>query len=115
MDTKSNINNGIQYINDSSLRSIFTNPLYLSLVTSFIIIIIVIMIYAPNRIIKTTFYITLINIAFIFIHNKLLLMDCRKEQISNDMSNITNIIDAGPTHTVKSSFGGSDILKHISL
>ena len=115
MDTKSSINNTIQYINESSIRNLFTNPLYVSLIITFTIILIVITIYTPNRIIKTSFYIAITTIAFIFIHNKLILIDNRKEQIGTEVSNLTNIIGNGPNYQLKSSIGGADVLKHISL
>ena len=115
MDSKSSINNSIQYVNESSFRNLFANPLYVSLTIAFSIMLIIISIYEKNRTVKTLFYITLVTVALVFIHNKLILIDCRKEQLGTEVSNLTNIIDSGPKYQVKSSFGGSDVLKHISI
>ena len=50
MDSKSSINNSIQYLNESSFRNLFTNPLYVSLTIAFSIMLIIISIYEKNRI-----------------------------------------------------------------
>ena len=57
-----------------------------------------------GKVIKTSFYILCTCLFVIFIHNKLLLIEHRKQLCSKDEENICNVIGAGPNIT-----GGGDL------
>jgi hypothetical protein len=97
MDIESFTKSITQYISDGPLNDLFTNPIYISLLITTIVILIVVCMFNESRLIKTSFYILFANMFIIFVHNKLLLMEHRRQLCNSDTENICNTIGAGPT------------------
>jgi hypothetical protein len=86
-----------QGLSEGMFNNLFTNPIYVALLITVIIVLIVVCMFNENKLIKTSFYIMCTTVFIIFIHNKLLLIEHRKQLCAADAVNICNAIDDGPS------------------
>ena len=89
-------------INESIFSNLFINPIYVACIITLTVMIIVISMYDEEHYVKTGFYILCSTIGIIFIHNKLLIMENKKDRIGGDSSLIVNTM-GGADYTVPSS------------
>jgi hypothetical protein len=104
MDIESFTKNFTRSLSEGPFNDLFTNPIYVALMITIIVVLIVICMFNESRLIKTSFYILCSSMFIIFIHNKLLLITHRKQLCNRDTENICNTIGAGPTVS-----GGSNL------
>ena len=99
MDIEKSLKDATDMLGNSSFNTLFVNPMYAALLTTAAIVLIIILIYDECRLPKTTFYIFCTTLAVLFMHNKLLLMEHRKQLCSKDELSICSGIGNGPTAT----------------
>lgn len=105
MDLESATKSFTDSLSNGPFSNLFTNPIYVALLITTIVILIVVCMYDEGKLIKTSFYILCSCMFIIFIHNQLLLIEHRKQLCSKDEENICNAIGVGPSIT-----GGRDNL-----
>ena len=111
MDVENITKNFTQSLSSGPFNDLFTNPVYVSILITASVMLITICIFNESKLVKTSFYIMCINLFIIFIHNKLLLIEHRKQLCNKDTENICNTIGAGPIHTQSAnSASGLDYL-----
>lgn len=117
MDIQKGVYNVKNSIKDSPFRSLFVNPLYISLLMTTLVLITVFYLLKDDRIVKTGFYILCINFALIFLHNKILLEEFDKRVCSNLEEKIcSNLgesgnVTGGVISNINKDGGGLDYLK----
>ena len=84
-------------LSEGGFNNLFTNPIYVSVLITTTILLIMLTMYDEKHVIKTGVYMFLMSLFIVFIHNKLLLIEHRKELCDKDADNICNAIGAGPT------------------
>lgn len=104
MDINNIIKDTTHYVNDSIFANTFTNPIYVSFLMTFCIMLIIINIYSPTAKIKTGIYILFMTLICVFLHNKILLIKHKHDICNRESENIINSIE--PT------LGGLD---HLSI
>lgn len=104
MDLESVAKSFTDSLSNGPFSNLFTNPIYVALLITSIIVLIILCMYENGKIIKTSFYILCTCLFVIFIHNKLLLIEHRKQLCSKDEENICNVIGSGPN-----IIGGNDL------
>jgi hypothetical protein len=97
MDIQSIARDFTYSLSEGAFSPLFTNPIYVSLLITLIIIIIVVCMFNKSRLLKTGLYIFFTCTVFIFIHNKLMLIEFKKRLTNNDAENIVNSINIKPT------------------
>ena len=98
----------VGYISDGPFGNLFVNPIYVSLLITMVILLIIVSIYSESRLVKTGFYILCSSLFIVFLHNKLLLIEHRKQLCSKDEQNICSIIDNGTI------IGGNNLTSDLS-
>ena len=93
MDINNVIKTSTHYVNDSVFSNLFTNPVYVSLMITFCIILIVLCIYTSESKIKTGVYILVLTTVFVFLHNKVLLIKHRSDITEKDSERIISNIE----------------------
>lgn len=102
MDIGSTAKSITNLISEGPFSNLFKNPIYVALLITTIVILIVVCIYNERTIVKTSFYIMCSCMFIVFIHNKLMLIEHRRQLCSADEQNICRSIDEGP------KFGGNN-------
>ena len=103
MDIENFTKNASQSISSSIFGDLFLNPIYVSSLITISVLLIILFMYNENRLVKTSFYIMCATTLIVFIHNKLLLIEHKKQLCNKDMENICSTIGAGPVVS-----GGND-------
>jgi hypothetical protein len=106
MDLESFTKNFTQYLSNGPFNTLFTNPIYVALLITIIVVLIVVCMFNESKLIKTSFYIMCTTIFIIFIHNKLLLIEHRKQLCNFDTVNICNTIGSGPSMSGGNNLSG---------
>jgi heme/copper-type cytochrome/quinol oxidase subunit 4 len=89
MDITNATRNFTASVDKGPFRHLLVNPISISII---ITIIVVIIIFITDRLSKTVIYIFISTLGLIFIHNRLLLLDHRREICKNDTNNICDSI-----------------------
>ena len=110
MDLDNISRNTTDYIGNGPFGELFLNPVYVSFLVTIVILLIIISIYDREKIVKTGFYILCSSMFIIFIHNKLLLVEHKKQLCNRDMENICNNISSGPVSISGASESGLSYL-----
>ena len=110
MDLESCVKDFTDSLSNGPFNNLFINPIYMAFLITCIVVLIVICVYDEGKLIKMGFYILCTSMFVIFIHNKLLLIEHRKQLCSKDEENICNVIDSGPNIAGGSSVGGLSYL-----
>ena len=108
MDIESIAKNFTQSLSDGPFNDLFTNPVYVSLLITSVVMLIVILMYNESKLVKTGFYILFSSMCIIFIHNKLLLMDHRKRLSHSETSEICSTFASNIA-------GGADGLGYLAI
>jgi len=93
MDINSGISSAVDYLDGTSIVSLFKNPIMVAALITIVILIIVVITYDNNKIIKTGFYIFFSSLVLIFLHNKVLIKEHRRQLCSADQQAICNNIN----------------------
>lgn len=105
MDLESMIKNLCESLSVGAFSNLFTNPIYVSLLITSIVVLVVLCMYDDDRVMKTTTYIFFATAFVVFVHNKLLLIEHRRQLCDRDSDNICNKIGDGPAVGGDSSAG----------
>jgi hypothetical protein len=97
MDIESFTKNVTQYMSNGPFNDLFTNPIYVAMLITVIVMLIVVCMFNEKTLIKTSFYVLFTCVFVIFIHNKLLLIVHQKQLCNADSVNICNTIGSGST------------------
>lgn len=96
MDLESLSKSFTESLGTGPFGNLFTNPIYVALLITIVIVLIIICIDTERRLVKSSFYIFCTTLFVIFVHNKLLIIEHRKKLQSQDETNIVNVIGSGP-------------------
>ena len=110
MDIESFTKNFTLSLSEGPFNDLFMNPIYVALLITIIVVLVVICMYNENRLIKTSFYILCTSMFIIFIHNKLLLLEHRRQLCNKDTENICNVIGGGSTISGRGLASGLEYL-----
>jgi hypothetical protein len=113
MDIENITKSVTQYLSNGPFNDLFINPIYVALLITIIVILIVVCMFNENRLVKTSFYILCTCMFIIFVHNKLLLIEHRKQLCNADTVNICNKIGDGPNSTGGNNLTGG--LEYLAL
>ena len=102
-------------LSDGVFGNLFTNPIYVSLLITTIIVLIVVCMYNESKLIKTSFYIFCTCMLVIFIHNKLLMIEHKKQLSSSDADSILNSIDQNITGRYETNTTKEETLGYLSM
>ena len=97
MDINSAIKGYTEYLSEGPFNTLFTNPVYVAMLITAVIVLIVLTIYSEGRVVKMTFYVACSTLAIVFIHNKLLLIEHRRQLCSKDEQSICSMIGGAVT------------------
>ena len=112
MDINSAIKSYTEYLSEGPFNILFANPIYVAMLITAVIVLIVVSIYSEGKVVKMTFYIACATIAIVFIHNRLLLIEHRRQLCSKDEHSICNMIGGGIA-SVKDGVGGLSYLNEL--
>ena len=93
MDINNVIKTSTHYVNDSVFSNLFINPVYVSLMITFCIMLIVLCIYTPESKIKTGVYVLVLTTVFVFLHNKVLLIKHRSDITEKESERVISNIE----------------------
>lgn len=92
MDIDRITRNSCKYIGNGMYKNIFSNPVYVSITITLIILLIIITVYDSNSITKTGVYVFLSTLFVVFIHNSILLNEYAEQASNNDLVNLCSPI-----------------------
>jgi hypothetical protein len=107
MDINNEINNVMDSVSNSNYRSLLTNPIQIAIIITAVIVIILIFVHSSDRLFRTSFYIFSSVLFWLFIHNKLIMLDYKKKLCNKE----ENLICSGIDNIIKG--GGLDYLTNI--
>ena len=78
------------------VRHVCTNPIYMSIIITGLILIIIFTIYDECHKCKTGFWIFLSVMVAVFINNQFIIKEFRMNMLSDTEKNLQNVLEAGP-------------------
>ena len=93
MDINNIIKTSTHYVKDSVFSNLFINPIYISLIITFCIMLIVLCVYTPDSKIKTCVYVLVLTTTLVFLHNKILLIKHRSDITEKESARVISNIE----------------------